>query len=304
MVSLRLTGALLGCMFVILNMTSCRSPGEGEPTAQKPATQGSQPKNVELPGVSSADLTPREKAQWSAHVSELMSPCPQVNASVAACVLEKKPCAACVPAAEFLLAQVRQGRTPGQAEAAFEARFGAESKVELDIDGSPSKGAENAPIVIVEFADFECPACRAASPVLEGIVAKSTDVRLVFKNYPLTNLHLNAEDAARAAVAAGRQGKFWEMHRELFAAEPPLTPERIKGLAKKIGLDLVKFEADTRSEAVVDAVRADQKLGQRVKLEATPSIYVNGRRVDVVNDLAVDLEAWLTLERKLLSQKP
>lgn len=304
MPSLRLTGALLGCMFVNLNMTTCRSPGEGEPSAQKPATQASQSKNVELPGVNSSELTPREKAQWSAHVSELLSPCPKVAVSIAACVLEKKDCAACLPAADFLLTQVRQGRTPGQTEAAFDARFGADTKVELDTEGSPSKGAENAPIVIVEFADFECPACRAASIVLESIVQKSSDVRLVFKNYPLTAIHLNAEAAARAAVAAGRQGKFWEMHRELFGAEPPLTPERIKGFAKKVGLDIVQFEADTRSEAVVDAVRADQKLGQRVKLEATPSIYVNGRRVDVVNDLAVDLEAWIELERKLLSEKP
>src|SRR5688572_2872619 len=293
MPSLRLTGALLGLMFVNLNMTACRSPGEGEPTAQKPATQASQNKNVELPGINSADLTPREKAQWSAHVSELFAPCPQVYASVAACVLEKKACSACLPAAELLLTQVRQGRTPGQAEAAFEARFGADSKVELELEGSPSKGVENAPIVIVEFADFECPACRAASGILDGIVGKSTDVRLVFKNYPLTNIHLNAEDAARASVAAGRQGKFWEMHHELFSTEPPLTPERIKGLAKKVGVDLVQFEADMRSEAVVDAVRADQKLGHRIKLEATPSIYVNGRRVDVVNDLAVDLQAWI-----------
>jgi len=304
MPSLRLTGALLGCMFVNLNMTTCRSPGEGEPSAQKPATQASQPKNVELPGVNSSDLTPREKAQWSTHVSELLSPCPQVTVSVAACILEKKDCAACVPAAEFLLTQVRQGRTPGQAEAAFDARFGADTKVELDTDGSPSKGADNAPIVIVEFADFECPACRAASIVLDAIVQKSSDVRLVFKNYPLTAIHMNAEAAARAAVAAGKQGKFWEMHHELFATEPPLTPDRIKQLAKKVGLDPVQFDSDIRSESVVDAVRADQKLGQRVKLEATPSIYVNGRRVDVVNELAVDLEAWIDLERKLLSEKP
>jgi protein-disulfide isomerase len=285
-----------------LNMASCRSPGEGEPTAQKPATQASQPKNVELPGVNSADLTPREKAQWSAHVSELFAPCPQVNSSVAACVLDKKDCPACVPAAEFLLSQVRQGRTPGQAEAAFEARFAADTKVDVEAGDSPSKGADGAPIVIVEFADFECPACRAAAVVLDAIVQQSSDVRLVFKNFPLTNIHLNAEDAARAAVAAGRQAKFWEMHHELFSAEPPLTPERIKGLAKKVGLDLAKFEADVRSEAVVDSVRADQKLGQRIKLESTPSIYVNGRRVDVVNDLAVDLQAWIELERKLLSQ--
>ena len=304
MASLRLTGALLGCMFVNLNMTTCRSPGEGEPTAQKPATQAAAPKNVELPGVDSSDLTPREKAQWSAHVSELLSPCPKVTVSIAACILEKKECAACSPAAEFLLTQVKQGRTPGQAEAAFDARFGADTKVELETEGSPSKGAEGAPIVIVEFADFECPACRAASGVLDAVVQKASDVRLVFKNYPLTGIHLNAEAAARAAVAAGRQGKFWEMHHELFSSDPPLTPDRIKGMAKKIGLDLVQFDADTRSEAVVDAVRADQKLGQRVKLESTPSIYVNGRRVEVVNDLAVDLEAWIDLERKLLSQKP
>lgn len=257
---------------------------------------------MELPGIDTSSLTPREKLQWSSHVSELLAPCSKVPSTLAECVTEKKACAACTPAAQFLLEQVKDGRTPGQTEAAYRARFSADAVYEIPIDGSPSKGPDDAPIVIVEFADFECPACRAAGPVLEGILDSTPDAKLVFKNFPLTNIHLNAEDAARAAVAAGLQGKFWDMHLYLFLTEPPLTKDRIRAVAKKVGLDLAKFEADVRSEVVVDAVRADQKLGRAVKLDSTPTIFVNGRRVEVLRDLATDLRAWIELERKLLAQ--
>src|SRR5688500_12850183 len=119
---------------------------------------------------------------------------------------------ACLPAARTLVEQVRRGGTRTQVEADYRDRFGADGVTHLDGSGCASEGPEAAPVLIVEFADFECPACAAARPVIDELYHRHLDkVRVVFKHFPL-GMHPNAEKAARAAVAAGRQGKFWELH--------------------------------------------------------------------------------------------
>lgn len=300
MLSWRLMGALLGSIVINLNMTTCRSPGEnGNGSAQQPASS-----DVQLAEVDTSQLTTREKREWSSLVSELLAPCPDQPVSVARCVQEKRPCRACLPAAQFLMQEVRKGRTRGQAEAAYRARFGKDQVKQIDLSDSPRKGSPRAPVVIVEWADFECPACRAASPVLDGVVKKRPDqVQLVFKNYPL-DIHPNAEWAARAAMAAHKQGKFWEMHDALFSASPPLTRATLESLAKQIGLDVEQFTRDLESEAVADRVAQDRKQGEAVRLRATPTIYVNGREFTYSEDLTAELEDWIDLELQLLDAPP
>ncbi len=296
MLSWRLMGALGGSILINLNMTTCRSPGETEPD---PAPQ-SAPVDVQLPGVDTSELTAREKREWSSQVSELLAPCPDQPVSIAQCVQESRPCAACAPAARFLANEVRKGRTRSQAEAAYRGRFGKEQVKSIDLSDSPRKGSATAPVVIVEWADFECPACRAASSVLAQTVGKRPDqVQLVFKNYPL-DIHPNAETAARAAIAAHRQGKFWQMHDALFSVDTPPTRSVIDGLAKQIGLNLGQFAQDIESEAVADRVAQDRKQGEAVRLRATPTIYVNGREFSYSDDLAGELDDWIDLELELL----
>ncbi|HSC86846.1 MAG TPA: thioredoxin domain-containing protein, partial [Polyangiaceae bacterium] len=214
MLTSRLMGPLLGCMVINLNLTTCRSPAESDPV---PPSQAAAPAETKLEGVDTSQLTAREKAQWSAHVNQLLAPCESTPVPVAQCVKEKRDCAACTPAAQYLLEQVQSGHTKAQAEAAYRARFAADQVKSIDLLGSPSRGPGDAIITVVEFADFECPACKAASPALDKVLAENPDVRFVFKNFPL-DMHPNAESAARAAMAADKQGKFWEMHHELFAA--------------------------------------------------------------------------------------
>lgn len=298
MLSWRLMGALLGSIFINLNMTTCRSPGESEP-GEAPQ---SAPKDVQLPQVDTSQLTSREKREWSAQVSELLAPCPEQPVSIAQCVQENRPCAACLPAARFLMEEVRKGRTRVQAEAAYRARFGKDQVKAIDLSDSPRKGSPTAPVIIVEWADFECPACRAAGPVLDQVVKKRPDqVQLVFKNYPL-DIHPNAETAARAAMAAHRQGKFWEMHEALFSSTAPLTRSTIDEIAKKIGLDMAQFTRDLESEAVADRVAQDRKQGEAVRLRATPTIYVNGREFSYSDDLGAELNDWVDLELQLLGK--
>lgn len=296
MFTTRFLGSMLTCMVVNLNMTTCRSPGEADPRPT-PATEG-RSAEVQLPGVDTSDLTNRERAQWSALVSELLAPCEDTPVSVRACIETERACGACAPAAQFLLQQTRQGRTKAQAEAVYRLRFAADQVKEIPLDGSPSKGAEDAPIVIVEWADFECPACRSITPALDAFVEKNPDVRLVFKNFPL-DFHAHAETAARAVTAAHQQGKFWEMHKELFATSE-LSQETIRSIAKKLGLDMPRFEKDLRSEAVADAVASEKKQGKDVQLRGTPALFINGREFNYSVDLVSDLGAWVEMERQIL----
>src|SRR5690606_4627384 len=120
------------------------------------------------------------------------------------------------------------------------------------------KGSPNAPITIVEFADFECGMCRMASGPIDEFVTANDDVRLVFKNFPLGG-HEHAEEAARAAMAADLQGKFWEMHHAIFAAQA-LTDTALVQMASDLKLDVEKFKKDLSSEAIADAVARDRKL--------------------------------------------
>jgi predicted DsbA family dithiol-disulfide isomerase len=296
MLTARLMAALLGSAFINLNMTTCRSPGEGE---KVPETDQAAPTRVKLQGVDTSDLSPREESQWSGHVSELLAPCSSVPVSVAKCVEEKRACEACKPAAEYLLQQVREGKTRAQVDVAYKERFAPDTVQEIDLTGSPSKGPAGAPITIVEWADFECPACKAAVPEIEEVMASAGDVRLVFKNFPL-DIHENAEYAARAAMAADKQGKFWEMHKALFASQLPPTEATVLQLASDLGLDLEKFKKDQRSEEVADAVARDRKQGDAVKLRATPTLFINGRLFSYGTDLKAGLLDWIALERKLL----
>lgn len=296
MLTARLTVALLGSAFLNLSMTTCRSPGEADKTPEKKAEPAS---HVTLPGVDTSQLSPREEARWSAHVSELLAPCEDTPVSIAACIEEKRACPACLPAAEYLLTQVREGKTQSQVDAAYKTRFSAQGAIEIDITGSPSKGAPDAAITIVEWADFECPACRNASPVIDEVVKENRDVRLVFKNYPL-DAHQNAELAARAALAADLQGKFWEMHHALFASQMPLIESTLLQVARDLKLDEERFKTDMRSEAVADRVAHDRKQGEDVKLRATPTIFINGRLFDYAVDMKTGFNEWIALERKLV----
>jgi protein-disulfide isomerase len=276
-------------------LTTCRSPGE----AGGDASQGRSDKVVALKGIDTSSLTARERSDWSRAVSELLSPCPDQPVSVEQCVNESRPCTACAPAARYLIDQVKRGRTRAQVDSAYRARFAADQVKTIELADSPSKGAPSAPVVIVEFADFECPACADKRTLLDKLVEEHAGkVRLVFKNFPL-QIHQNAEKAARAGVAAHRQGKFWQLHPLMFENQTDLSPGNIEKLAQKAGLDLARFRQDRDSEATADAVMKDRKQGEALDIGSTPSLFINGRAFPASPDFDQDLEDWLKLEFEL-----
>ena len=285
----------------LLAAAACRSPAdspkEPPPPTEEPATP------TQLPGVDTSALTTRELARWREFVTELLAPCPDQPVSIAQCVTESRACGTCLPAAKFLVDRVRRGDTRTQAEEAFRTRFSPEAVKSIDLTGSPSKGSSNPVVTLVEWADFECPYCGVAAPLLKATVERhASDVQLVFKHYPLS-AHEHSDEAARAAVAAFHQGKFWQLQQVLFESQKTgLDDTTLLKLAREQGLDIKAFETDRASEATADIVARDRKQADELGLDGTPMIFINGRHFKLDHfDLRQDLEPWIELEIALNS---
>ena len=144
-------------------------------------------------------------------------------------------------------------------------------------DERPSAGPADALVTIVEFSDFQCPFCKKAAATMDEVKkAFSEDVRLVFRNQPLP-FHNNARGAAEAALAAGKQGKFWEMHDHLFANSNALDAAKLPEYAKAIGLDVEKFNADMKSSEIKELIDQDIELANKFGARGTPAFFINGR---------------------------
>lgn len=150
----------------------------------------------------------------------------------------------------------------------------------LSIDGNAIRGPKDAKVTVVEFSDFQCPYCAQSKELIDQVLeAYPKDVRFVYKQFPLTTIHPLAMDAAKAAVAAGRQGKFWEMHDVMFANNRELQIERLKEYAARIGLDAVKFEKDLQSPEVTQVVERELSEARSSDVQGTPTFFVNGKRL-------------------------
>lgn len=147
------------------------------------------------------------------------------------------------------------------------------------------KGPADAKVTIIEYSDFQCPACQAYYPVMEKLFAEaSTTVRFVYRHYPLPQ-HQNAMITAQATEAAGLQGKFWEMYSLVFANHADWTETKdprvvMLGYAKKLGLDIEKFKADIDSDAVKKLVVDKKAEGEKLGISYTPTFFVNGKVIE------------------------
>ncbi len=149
------------------------------------------------------------------------------------------------------------------------------------------KGNPDASIVIMEYSDFQCPACKAYFPIIKQLMSEySDDIAFVYRHYPLTSIHANAEPAARAAEAASIQGKFWEMHDKLFENQSEwselstkLAEDKFAEYAEAIGLDIDKFKTDLDSKDTKERVRSDSQSALRAGLNSTPTFFIDGEKI-------------------------
>ncbi|MCX6811402.1 MAG: thioredoxin domain-containing protein [Candidatus Berkelbacteria bacterium] len=138
------------------------------------------------------------------------------------------------------------------------------------------KGKKDAKVVIIEYSDFQCPACGYASTSLDEVYTTyPNDVALVYRHFPLSQ-HQFAFEAAVASEVAGETGKFWEVHDQLFANQDKLSHEEILNIAVALGFDRTDFEKKMNDKKYKDAVYKDQMESEDLKLDHTPTLFING----------------------------
>jgi protein-disulfide isomerase len=143
--------------------------------------------------------------------------------------------------------------------------------------GSLSRAA----VVMVEYGDFECPACAAAQPIVDQLgVMLGDELCTVWRHFPLTQVHLQAQSAAEAAEAAGAQGAFWPMHELLFARQPIFDEDSLREYAAELGLDVARFTNELLSGVHEPRVRKDFLGGVRSGVNGTPTFFINDTRYD------------------------
>ncbi len=152
--------------------------------------------------------------------------------------------------------------------------------VKVDEKNDWITGNKNAKVTLVEFSDFECPFCSQFEPTVTKVLADYKDkVRVVYKHYPLSSIHPQAQKAAEAAECAGDQKKFWEMHAKLFANQSTLSIANFKTWAKDLGLKESTFNSCLDENKKASKVAADQKYGDSLGVTGTPTSFVNGYAV-------------------------
>lgn len=143
-------------------------------------------------------------------------------------------------------------------------------------------GQESAPVTLLEYGDFECPACAQAHPAVVILRAHfGRHLRFVYRHYPQREAHPHAELAAEASEAAGAQRKFWAFHDMLFGNPQHLQAKHLAGYASLVGLDMARYQFEMKDRVYLQRVQEHVQSGRRLGLRGTPAFYVNGAYTDV-----------------------
>jgi protein-disulfide isomerase len=147
------------------------------------------------------------------------------------------------------------------------------------------EGTSNARVTLVEYGDFECPACgQAYVAIKEAQRAFGPNLRFAFRHFPLRSSHPHALEAAKAAEAAAAQGRFWPMHDRLFQHQARLDSESLVDHARSLGLDLERFRRDLEGREAEVRIREDMLSGSQSEVSGTPGLFINGERYDGPRD--------------------
>lgn len=154
------------------------------------------------------------------------------------------------------------------------------------------RGRFDAPVTLVEYGDYECPFCGQAHAVVQAVEQEMGEqLRFVFRNFPLANMHPHAEHAAEAAESAGAQGRFWEMHDLLYENQDALDDRDLANYAAELGLDVRRVLSDIVSGAHSNRIRQDFIGGVRSDVNGTPTFFINDMRYDGPRDVYSMLRA-------------
>jgi len=178
-----------------------------------------------------------------------------------------------------------ESQNEAQARAAFLTSLREKADVRVEIEPprievaavGPALGPADAPVTIIEFSDYQCPFCQRAEPTLKQIAARYPEqVRIVYRHFPLDNIHPLARGASEAAACAGEQDKFWEYHALIWRETPELDADKLAALAQEAELDLEAFSSCVGEGRFADEIEADLEAGREAGVNGTPAFFVNG----------------------------
>lgn len=164
------------------------------------------------------------------------------------------------------------------------------------------RGAVNGKVTLVEFGDFQCPACGAYDPIVRQVIEQNkNDVKFVFKHFPLTQIHRNALPASKATEAAGLQGKYWEMHDMLYDHQEEWSSamnvkEVFANYAKVLSLDVNKFLIDMDNKSIEENILNEYKEGVKLGVQGTPTFFLNGKKLKESPRTVEDFDALVKAE--------
>ncbi len=233
---------------------------------------------AQIPNVDTSGLTDGDRASLAKLLQKYPSACGKAQ-SLETSLKSDPRCKRSVFAARYMVKLFKLGLLPTEVEEHYNDRFGPDvyRYKDIDVKDAPVRGDPGAPISIVEFSDFQCPHCKHVQPVLKQIEEEYPQVKVYFKNYPITRAHPYAQMAAQAALAAGKQGKFWQFHDKLFGGDQEKeSPSDLERYARELKLNINKWKKDT--DAAAEKVNRDRADGEKVGVDATPSLYINGRK--------------------------
>ena len=286
---------LIGAIAIGLGSSACaKSPAEAPAAAAPAAHPVAAPSGSDKvpPGVDISKLDDFGKKVFFRIGNSEPSICGEGQSLLASANATKGGCGRSVNALRYVARLVDQGFTDSEVSESLAKRYRPVQPKKIDVSDAPMKGNPNAKITLVEFADYECPHCKRLQPVLRQIVDEfPNDVKLYFKHYPLPQ-HPNARLAAEGAVAAQKQGKFWQYQDKIWDHQEDLGPAEIEKVAKETGLDVSKFRKDLASDAVKAKVDKDHDEGTTIGLQATPTLFIDGREYTDSRD-ADSLREWI-----------
>ena len=233
---------------------------------------------AQVPNVDLSGLTEGDKASFMKLLQKEPSACGKAQ-SLEQSLKSDPRCKRSVFAARYIAKLLKLGLLPSEVEEHYADRFGPDvyQYKNIDVHDAPVRGDPGAPIKIVEFSDFQCPHCKHAQLPLEQILHDYPQVKLYFKNYPIARAHPYAQMAAQAAVAAGKQGKFWQYHDKLFHGDQEKeSPSDLERYARELKLDIPRWKKDM--DAAAEKVNRDRSDGEKVNVDSTPTLFINGRK--------------------------
>jgi protein-disulfide isomerase len=230
-----------------------------------------------LPGVDLDGLMDSDARAFWGLVAKEPSACGKAH-SLETSVRTDPKCKRSLFAARYIVRLMKAHLLPSEVEEAYDKRFADPKRESFDLKAAPLRGDAGAPVMLVEFSDFQCPHCKHLQPVLEKLLDEYRgQVKLYFKNYPIVRAHPDAPLAAAAALAAGKQGKFWAFHDKLFAGDQQHDDMPVlEKIAKDVKLDVGKWKGDI--DGMKPQVDRDHAEGERVDIDSTPTLFINGRK--------------------------